>query len=127
MIVCLRTVEIPEDDRDRFLEWIDENRGLREEHGILFELVLQRSARRSAAKVLQPDVLPDAEESVVVTAWASHEAFDAWIETPDRDRLTSSDVHNAVRYGSITRYDTVGGYLNIDGLNAVAEAPKEEP
>jgi heme-degrading monooxygenase HmoA len=129
MIVCLRTVEIPEDHRDRFLEWIDENRGLREEHGILFELVLQRSARHGPAKTLQPDDdgPVDAAETVVLTAWASHEAFDAWIETPDRDRLTDSDVHNAVRYGPITRYDTVGGYLNIDGLSAVAEAPKEEP
>ncbi len=126
MIVCLRTVEIPEDQGDRFFEWIDENRRLREEHGILFELVLQRSARQSAAKVPQPEEAPGAEETIVVTAWASHDAFDAWIKTPDRDRLTDSDVHQAVRYGPITRYDTVRGYLNVEGLRAVAEGPREE-
>src|SRR6266487_4605407 len=116
MIVCLRTIEIPEDQEDRFLAWIAENRGLREEHGILFELVLQRSARQSTAKVPQPEQAPGADETFVVTAWASHAAFDAWIETSDRDRLTDSDVHGAVRYGPITRYDTVGGYLNVGGL-----------
>jgi hypothetical protein len=26
-----------------------------------------------------------------------------------------------------TRYDVVGGYLNLDGLSAVAESPKEAP
>ena len=29
--------------------------------------------------------------------------------------------------GTITRHDVVGGYLNRDGLAAVAEALKEEP
>jgi len=27
---------------------------------------------------------------------------------------------------AITRYDVVGGYLNLDGLIAVAESPEEE-
>lgn len=121
MIVCLRTVEIPEGQRARFFGWIEENRVLREEHGILFEFVLQRSARRSAAKVLQTAAAGNVEETVVVTAWASHEAFDAWIDTPDRDRLTASDVHGAVTYGPITRYDAVGGYLSIERLRAVGE------
>jgi hypothetical protein len=58
---------------------------------------------------------------------ASHEAFDAWIDTPDRDRLTASDLHGSVRYGPITRYDVAGGYLNLDGLSAVADSVKEEP
>lgn len=128
MIVCLRTVRIPLEKRERFLAWIEENRSVREAHGILLELIIQRSARQSTAKVLQPEDEPsDAEEAVVITAWSSHEAFDDWIETPDRDLLTASDVHSAVTYGPITRYDTVGGYLNIDGLRAVAEAVKEEP
>jgi hypothetical protein len=41
MIVCLRTVEVPADERAGFLAWIDENRPLREAHGILAELVLE--------------------------------------------------------------------------------------
>lgn len=63
--------------------------------------------------------------AVVVTAWASHDAFDRWIHTPDRDRLTASDAHEAVEFRPLVRYDTVGGYLNIDGLSAVADNPKE--
>lgn len=128
MIVCLRTVAVPEADRARFLAWIDENRALREEHGILFELVLDRSPRQNPIKTLQPLAPPaDAtEELIVVTAWRSHDAFDAWIDTPDRDRLTASDVHSSVTYGPITRYDVAGGYLNPDGLLAVAGSLKEE-
>jgi hypothetical protein len=64
---------------------------------------------------------------VVVTSWPSHDVFDAWIETPDRDRLTDSDVHAAVHYRPITRYAVVAGYLNIGGLTAAAESPEEEP
>jgi heme-degrading monooxygenase HmoA len=48
---------------------------------------------------------------VVVTVWPSHEVFDAWIATPERDGLTASDVHQAIEYHPITRYDTVGGYI----------------
>jgi len=129
MIVCWRTVHVPKVERDRFMAWIEENRRLREEHGILFELVLGRSARQNPAKTLQPSDPESGEEGdlVVVTAWASHDAFDSWIETPDRDRLTDSDVHRSVEYCPITRYDVVGGYLNLDGISAVAEFPKEEP
>ncbi len=129
MIVCWRTVDVPQDARAGFLAWIEENRALREAHGILFELVLARSPRQNPAKALQP-AEPDpgtADRLIVVTAWASHEAFDAWIDTPDRDRLTASDLHGSVRYGPITRYDVAGGYLNLDGLSAVADSVKEEP
>lgn len=129
MIVCWRTVEVPRSDRTAFLGWIDENRDLRESHGILFELVLQRSGRQNPAKTLRP-ADPDQntdEQLIVVTAWASHEAFDTWIDTPERDRLTASDVHGSVRYGPITRYDVAGGYLNVDGLSAVTDSVKEEP
>jgi heme-degrading monooxygenase HmoA len=102
MIVCLRTVEVPDAEREGFLAWIDENRQLREAHGILAELVLEPS---------------DGEgETVVVTAWPSHEVFDAWIATPDRDRLTASDTHQSVRYHPITRYEVAGGYLNLAAL-----------
>ena len=107
MIVCLRTVEVPDAEREGFLAWIDENRRLREAHGILAELVLEPS---------------DGEgETVVITAWPSHEVFDAWIATPDRDRLTASDTHQSVAYRPITRYEVAGGYLNLEALT------KEQP
>ena len=128
MIVCWRTVQVPNVERQRFAAWVEENRALREEYGILFELILERSKRQNPAKTLQPSDPESAEEGelVVITAWASHDAFDAWIDTPDRDRLTESDVHRSVSYRPITRYDVAGGYLNLDGLTAVAESPKEE-
>jgi len=107
VIVCLRTVGVPAAQRERYLAWIGEGREVREQHGILAELVLEPS---------------DGEgETVVITIWPSHGVFDAWIATPDRDRLTASDVHGAVDYRPITRYDLAGGYLNIDGLR------KEQP
>lgn len=135
MIVCWRTVRIPPAERDRFHAWIQANRTVRERHGILLELVLDRSPRQNPPKAAQPSPPPtpaatsasaptdagDAvAEAVVVTAWASHDAFDAWINTPDRDRLTASPVHQAVSFGPITRYDLTGGYLNLDALRAVA-------
>jgi len=128
MIVCWRTVRVPPDVRDRFLAWIEENRRLRQDHGILFELVLERSSRQNPAKALQPPVAAPQEDdkAIVLTAWASHDDFDAWIDTPDRDRLTASDVHGSVQFGPITRHDVIGGYLNLDGLTAVATTPKEE-
>ena len=43
MIVCLRAVGVPADERERYLEWIAEGRQVREEHGILAELVLEPS------------------------------------------------------------------------------------
>jgi hypothetical protein len=60
-------------------------------------------------------VPPDARERF------SHDAFDAWIQTPDRDRLTASEVQASVEYGPITRRAIVGGYVRVDGLAAVAE------
>ena len=127
MIVCIRTVRIPPEARERFLAWIDENRQLREEHGILFELVLDRSPKQNPVKTLQRPALetPPEDEALILTAWASHEAFDAWIDTPDRDRLTDSDDHRAVQYRPLTRYDLVGGYLNLDGLALVADQMEE--
>jgi heme-degrading monooxygenase HmoA len=102
VIVCWRTVAVPEQERDRFLAWIAENRSVREEHGICAELVLEPS---------------DADGStVVVTIWPSHEVFDAWIATSARDRLTASEVHRAVEFQPITRFEVVGGYLNVKGL-----------
>ena len=102
MIVCLRTVAVPAEVRPRYLDWIAEGRAVRQEHGILAELVLEPAAGDG--------------ETVVITVWPDHETFDAWIATPERDRLTASDVHQAVDYRPLTRYDVVGGYLNIPGL-----------
>jgi heme-degrading monooxygenase HmoA len=112
MIVCWRTVTVPDDIRDRFLAWIADNRAVREEHGLWAELVLEPPDRDG--------------DTVVVTIWPSHEVFDAWIATPERARLTDSDVHRAVDYHPITRYDVVGGYLNLTGL-AQADPNSEEP
>lgn len=107
MIVCLRTVGVPPAWRERYLDWIAAGRGVREQHGILAELVCEPT--------LDGDV-------VVVTVWPSHEVFDAWIATPERDALTASEVHQAVSYGPITRYDVTGGYLNLPALTTVEES-----
>jgi heme-degrading monooxygenase HmoA len=96
VIVCLRTVAVPAEMRDRYLQWIADGRAVREAHGLLAEWILEP---------------PDGhDDTVVVTVWPSHEVFDAWIATPERDALTASDVHQAVEYRPITRYDVVGGY-----------------
>jgi heme-degrading monooxygenase HmoA len=113
MIVCLRTVDVPDAEREGFLAWIAENRRVRQEHGILAELVLEPA---------DGDGDGDGDgETVVITMWPSHEVFDAWIATPDRDRLTASSTHQAVNYHPITRYDVAGGYLNLEALT------KEQP
>jgi heme-degrading monooxygenase HmoA len=101
LIVCIRTVDVPAAERERFLQWIETNRTVREEHGILFELVLEADNGTG--------------EHTVITAWPSHEVFDAWIATPERDRLTASDVHSSVNYRPITRHQVVGGYINHEG------------
>jgi antibiotic biosynthesis monooxygenase (ABM) superfamily enzyme len=118
VILCLRTVRVPADRRRQFLEWIDENADLRRRHGIACELVLARSPRQNPAKALRPDEPEDDEELVVITGWPDHDTFDAWIETPDRDRLTASPTHEAVEFRPLTRYDVVGGY-GADALTAI--------
>ena len=95
MIVCLRTVAVPADVRERYLKWIADGRSVREAHGLLAEWVLEPS---------------NGDETVVITVWPSHEVFDAWIATPERDALTASDVHQSVEYRPITRYEAVAGY-----------------
>ena len=37
MIVCLRTVAVPPDVRERYLQWIEQGRAVREAHGLLAE------------------------------------------------------------------------------------------
>jgi heme-degrading monooxygenase HmoA len=114
MIVCLRTVVVPPGERERYLDWIAAGRGVREAHGILAELVVEPT---------------DAEhDPVVITIWPSHDVFDAWIATPEREALTDSDVHRAVEYRPITRYDLAGGCINLPALAALlrADVPEEE-
>jgi heme-degrading monooxygenase HmoA len=105
VIVCLRTVAVPTAARRRYLDWIAEGRNVREAHGILAELVIEPSNEDG--------------ETVVVTIWPSHELFDAWIKTPERDALTASEVHRSVEYRPITRYDVIGGYVNATGIAAL--------
>jgi heme-degrading monooxygenase HmoA len=108
MIICLRTVVVPPEVRDRYLGWIAEGRMVREAHGILAEWVLEPARGGSG-------------DTVVVTVWPSHEVFDAWIATPERDLLTTSEVHQAVSYRPIVRYDLASGYTNLPGLAAVSK------
>ena len=103
MIVCLRTVAVPAEKRDDYLAWIRDGRAVREAHGILAELVLEPTSGGG--------------DMVVITMWQNHEVFDTWIATPARDQLTASEIHQAVEYRPITRYDVAGGYLNLAGLN----------
>lgn len=113
MIVCLRTVAIPPAERARYLAWIAEGRTVREANGILAEWVLEPSSADG--------------ETVVVTVWPSDEVFDAWISTPDRDRLTASEVHQAIDYRPLIRYEVVGGYTNLAGMNTGPDMfPTEE-
>ena len=113
MIVCVRTVGVPVEHRERYLAWIAEGRAVREAHGILGELVLEPGSADG--------------DTVVITMWPSHESFDAWIATPERDALTDSEVHRAVNHQPITRFEVAGGYLNIAALSARPDTfPNEE-
>jgi heme-degrading monooxygenase HmoA len=109
MIVCLRTVVVPPEWRDRYLAWIAAGRAIRQQHGILAELVCEPAEPGG--------------DTVVITVWSSHEVFDAWIATPHRGALTASEVHQAVTYRPITRYEVAGGYLNLPGLTACDPSP----
>jgi heme-degrading monooxygenase HmoA len=115
VIVCLRTVAVPAEWRERYLAWIEAGRAVREAHGILAELVVEPT---------------DGEgDTVVITVWPSHGVFDTWIATPERDALTDSEVHQAVEYRPITRYELAGGYLNLPALAALrpTDVIEEEP
>jgi heme-degrading monooxygenase HmoA len=116
VIVCLRTVVVPPEWRERYLAWIAAGRAIRQQQGILAELVC--------------DPTTTGGETVANTVWPSHEVFDAWIATPHRDALTASEVHQAVAYRPITRYEVTGGYLNLPGLTVHDPSPQpisEEP
>jgi hypothetical protein len=116
VIICWRTVRVPTDQRSAFIAWINENAELRLAHGISFEYVLETSPRQNPTKALQPTVDDEEEELVVATGWPDHDTFDAWINTPDRDRLTASEVHAAVEYRPLTRFEVIGGYPSTQHL-----------
>lgn len=111
MIACLRTVRVPDAERAGYLDWIAEGRAVREAHGVLAELVLEPTSAGG--------------DTIVLTLWPSHEVFDAWIATPERDALTASEVHRSVDYHPITRYEIAGGYFNLAGLADHDPAPKD--
>jgi heme-degrading monooxygenase HmoA len=113
MIVCIRTVVVPDETRAEYLTWIADGRTIREAHGLLAEWVLDPSDANG--------------ETVVITVWPSHEVFDAWIATPERDALTASDVHRAIDYRPITRYDLVGGHTNLAALAVLATTKENQP
>jgi heme-degrading monooxygenase HmoA len=113
VIVCLRTVAVPPEWHDRYLAWIDAGRAVRQQHGILAELVCEPATPGG--------------DTVVITVWPGHEVFDAWIATPQRDALTASEVHQAVSYRPITRYEVTGGYLNLPGLAVRDPSPPPPP
>jgi heme-degrading monooxygenase HmoA len=112
VIVCLRTVVVPPEWRERYLAWIEDGRQIRQQHGILAELVCEPAEGET--------------DTVVITVWPSHEVFDAWIATPHRDALTANEVHRAVDYRPITRYEFTGGYLNLPGLTIHDPNPPTE-
>jgi len=113
VIVCLRTVVVPSEWHDRYLAWIADGRAIRQQHGIMAELVCEPAEPGG--------------ETVVITVWPSHQVFDAWIATPHRDALTASEVHQAVSYRPITRYEVAGGYLNLPSLTACDPSPQPAP
>jgi len=112
MIVCIRTVVVPDDVRERYLAWIADGQAVRKAHGLLAEWVLEPADATG--------------ETVVVTVWPSHEIFDAWIATPERDALSASSVHRAVDYRPLVRYDLAGGSTNLPGLIAHLQ-PRKDP
>ena len=113
MIVCLRTVDVPPKCGSGTWPGSPTGATVRQAHGILAELVCEPSTGQG--------------DTVVITVWPDHETFDAWIATPERDALTASTVHQAVDYRPITRYDVVGGYLNLPGLHQADPTPEEDP
>lgn len=102
MIVCIREVVIPNFVRSKYLQWILDGKVVRQRHGLLAEWVVEPS-----------DLSGDA---MVITVWPSHEIFDSWIGTSDRDALTKSEVHQSVSYRPLRRYDFIGGYTNLEAL-----------
>jgi len=109
MIVCLREVVIPNFVKSKYLKWILDGKCVRQRHGLLAEWVIEPS-----------DLSGDA---MVITVWPSHEIFDLWIDTPDRDALTKSEVHQSVSYRPLRRYDLIDGYTNVEAFASLFGGP----
>ena len=58
MIVCLRTVVVPPGWRDRYLAWIENGRAVRQQHGILAELVCEPSEAAGETVVIGVSGVP---------------------------------------------------------------------
>jgi heme-degrading monooxygenase HmoA len=112
VIVCMRTVAVSAAVRDQYLAWIEDGREVRQAHGIVAELVCEPTSGEG--------------DTMVITVWPDHATFDAWIATPERDALTASEVHQAVDYRPITRYDVTGGYLSPAALHHADPTPEED-
>ena len=59
MIVCLRTVTVPAQRQQRYLDWIAAGRAIREQHSLLAELVCEPAVPGG--------------QTVVITVWPSHQ------------------------------------------------------
>ena len=68
MIICLRTVAVPDEERDRYLAWIAEGRAVREQHGILAELVLEPSDGNG-----ETVVMPSSRVYLHEAQWLDHD------------------------------------------------------
>jgi heme-degrading monooxygenase HmoA len=95
-LVCIRTVQIPPGNERAFYDWIESNRELRQRYGILMERILKPSDGQG--------------DWLIITMWASTEAFEKWLVAPEKPAVDSSAGHALVKFGKIKRYDTVSGY-----------------
>jgi len=95
-LVCIRTVEIPLKNQSAFFDWIESNRVLRQRYGILMERVLAPTDGWG--------------DWLIITLWESEEQFENWLVAPEKPAVDASPGHALVKFGQITRYNTVSGY-----------------
>ena len=95
-LVCIRAVEISPQNEKAFCEWIESNRTLRQQYGILMERILKPTDGQG--------------DWLIITMWESQEAFEKWLIAPEKPAVDASPGHALVRFGKIKRYDTVSGY-----------------
>ena len=95
-LVCIRTVEIPQENREVFFAWIESNRKLRQRYGILLERILRPTDGQG--------------DWLIITMWESEEAFEKWLVAPEKPAVDASPGHGLVKFGKIKRYDTMSGY-----------------
>jgi len=95
-LVCIRTVEIPLENQSAFFAWIESNRVLRQRYGILAERILKPTDNHG--------------DWLIITQWESEEQFEDWLVAPEKLAVDESSGHALVKFGRITRYNTVSGY-----------------